>query len=101
MKDKYWIIGLVAAIFIAGFISLYASPEPDGLERVAEDHGFLEKGEGQEVFESPMPDYILPGIENEQLAASVAGIIGTLIIFGLVLGVGTALKKKPTKDAKT
>jgi cobalt/nickel transport protein len=97
MKDKYWIIGLVIALFMAGFISLYASPEPDGLERVAEDHGFLEKGEGHNVIESPMPDYIIPGLENETLAASLAGVAGTVIIFVLVLGIGFAFRKPVKK----
>lgn len=98
MKDKYWMIGLVITLFIAGFISLYASPDPDGLERVAEDHGFLEKGEGQEVFESPMPDYSLPAVEDETLSASLAGVVGTVIIFVLVIGIGLTFRK-PSKDA--
>ena len=77
---------------MAAVLSLFASPEPDGLERVAEDHGFLEAGEGKEVFESPMPDYAVPGLESEALAGSLAGIFGTILVLGLVLWVGNSLK---------
>jgi cobalt/nickel transport protein len=83
---------LVACLFIAGFLSLFASSEPDGLERVAEDLGFLELGEGNEAIESPMPDYAVPGIAEEALAGSLAGIAGTLLMFGLVSWAGNNLK---------
>jgi cobalt/nickel transport protein len=93
MKDNYWVYGIIAALFLAGFISLYASSYPDGLERVAEDHKFLEKGEGKEVIESPMADYIVPGIENDSLSASLAGVAGVLILCGLWLFIGKTFKK--------
>ncbi len=82
------IFGLVIALICAGLISLFASSFPDGLERVAENLGFIEKGEGDPVLKSPIPDYALPGIKNEKLATSFAGIIGTLLVF--VVGYGTA-----------
>ena len=87
-----WLYMLAVCLFIAGVLSLFASPEPDGLERVAEDHGFLELGEGKEVFESPMPDYAVPNIKNEALAGSLAGISGTFLVFCLVFWVGNSLK---------
>ncbi|MBN2013576.1 MAG: PDGLE domain-containing protein [Candidatus Altiarchaeota archaeon] len=92
MRDNYWIFGLVVALIMAAVISLYASPDPDGLERVAEDKGFLEHGEGHEVMESPMPDYIIPGIENEVLSASLAGVTGTLMLFGAGILLGKAFR---------
>lgn len=92
--DK-WIIGALAlSLFMAGVLALFASPLPDGLEQVAEDHGFLEAGEGHEAIQSPMPDYVIPGIENEALAGSLAGVFGTLLMFGFVLGIAKVLKEK-------
>ena len=93
-KKKWWITGIAIAIFMACVLSLFASPEPDGLERVAEDQGFLGKAEGQEVIHAPMPDYVMPGIENEQLAAVLAGLVGVLIILGVTLGWTKILKNK-------
>jgi len=88
---------LVFCLVIAGFFSLFASPLPDGLEKVAKDHGFLEAGEGHELTGSPMPGYIVPGIENEALAGSLAGIIGVVLIFGLVFCVSKVLCNQNSK----
>jgi cobalt/nickel transport protein len=94
MNNNYVIYGLVSALLLAGVISLFASSDPDGLERVAEDTGFLEHGEGHEVMESPLPDYVVPGIENEALAASAAGVLGTLMVFGFGLLLGKAFRRQ-------
>ncbi|MDI6639350.1 MAG: PDGLE domain-containing protein [Methanocellales archaeon] len=92
MELKWWHIGLIIALVLAGVISPFASSLPDGLERVAIDYDFIELGEGHEVMHSPMPDYVVPGISKETLATSLAGLIGTLMMFGLVYGIGKALK---------
>ncbi|HIH36605.1 MAG TPA: hypothetical protein HA232_01695 [Methanocellales archaeon] len=97
MNMKWWHIGLIIALVLAGGVSLFASSSPDGLERVAIDHDFIELGEGHEVIRSPMPDYVVPGISNETLAASLAGLIGTLMMFGLVYGLGKVLKGTSVK----
>ena len=93
---KYLILGgLVLSLGLAIFLSPFASSEPDGLEKVAEDEGFIEKAEGAEVWtEAPVPDYAVPGVENEQLATGLAGAAGTLILFAIGLGVGRLLKGK-------
>lgn len=72
---------LLAALVLAGLISPMASPLPDGLERVAEDHGFLTRAEGKEIVKSPIPDYSFPGVKNEAVATSLAGLLGTVCMF--------------------
>lgn len=96
MNKKEILFGLMVAIFLALLISPFASPWPDGLEKVAEDKGFLEKAEVQPILTSPIPDYVWPGIENERLATSVAGIIGTLFVFSIGYGIAVLLKKYKT-----
>jgi cobalt/nickel transport protein len=88
---KWWLIGLVICVIIGGFISLFASESPDGLERVAEDEGFVEEA-GENSFEI-MPDYIIPGIESETASTSLAGIIGVLMMFVLAYGLGKLLRR--------
>ncbi|CEG13674.1 conserved exported hypothetical protein [groundwater metagenome] len=101
--EKLWIFGLAVALIIGGIISLFASSDPDGLERVAIN---LFGGEEQmeekttQIFNSPMPDYVIPGIENETLAASLAGVIGVLIIFAIVIVTGKILKGKQIQCAE-
>ncbi|MEN6299319.1 MAG: energy-coupling factor ABC transporter permease [Anaerolineaceae bacterium] len=79
-----WIIGLVIAVALA-ILSPLASSHPDGLEWVAEQKGFLNVA--KEPLYQIIPDYIMPGIGNEAVATIIAGIIGTLIVFGVALGV--------------
>ncbi|MGC8817033.1 MAG: PDGLE domain-containing protein [Candidatus Hadarchaeum sp.] len=90
---KWWITGIIIALFMASVLSLFASPEPDGLERVAEDYGFIEKAEGQEVIHAPMPDYTVLGVGNEKIASALAGLIGVLIILVLTLSWAKLLKR--------
>lgn len=85
-----WGIGLVIAIALA-IISPLASSHPDGLEWVAEQKGFLDIAQGP--LYNIIPDYIMPGISNEAVATIVAGIIGTLIVFGVALGVAYSRRR--------
>jgi cobalt/nickel transport protein len=94
MKRKDIIIGLIVALFLAGLISIFASSSPDGLEKVAENLGFLEKGEGTPVVKSPVPNYAMPGVKNEKIATSVGGILGTLFVFGFGYGLAFIIKRR-------
>lgn len=86
-----WGVGLAIAVVLAIFSPL-ASAYPDGLEWVAEEHGFIETAQGP-LYEI-IPDYVFPGVSNEAMATILAGIIGTLIVFGVALGIGYARRKR-------
>ncbi len=91
MKLKWWHIALLVALLVA-FLSPLASSSPDGLEKVAEDKGFID-----EAADSPyelMADYLFPGVKNEAVATILSGIIGTLAIFGLAYGAARLLRRK-------
>jgi cobalt/nickel transport protein len=94
MNKKDILLGLLAALLLALVLSPFASSFPDGLERVAEDQGFLEKGTVAPAMAAPVPDYAWPGIKNEKLATSAAGVAGTLLVFGAAYGFAALLKKK-------
>ena len=89
MKAKWWIVGLAIALLLA-VLSPIASKFPDGLDRFAEDHNFVDRA-GAPAF-TVMPDYSFPGIDNDSAATIVAGVLGTLILFGFVFGLATILK---------
>jgi hypothetical protein len=84
---------------VVAICSPLASSSPDGLEKVAEDKGFIDTA-GNAPFQV-ITDYVFPGIENEAIATIIAGIIGTLVLFGLAYGVAYLLtstrKKKQLK----
>jgi hypothetical protein len=91
MKRKWWMVGLLIALAVT-LISPLASAWPDGLERVAEDKGFGE--EAQDAPYEVIPDYVFPGIGSEAAATILAGIVGTLVVFGLAYGLGTLLRRR-------
>ena len=92
MKKKDIVFGLAAALFLAIFLSPFASSHPDGLEKVAEQKGFLERGEIEQVVKSPIPDYTWPNVKNEGMATALAGLAGTLIVFAAGYGVAALAK---------
>ncbi|MBM3702252.1 MAG: hypothetical protein FJW63_04540 [Actinobacteria bacterium] len=92
------LVGIIAALVIAMFVSVFASPFPDGLEKVAENHGFIDKAE-QIIPESIflIPDYVFGAVDNELWQTSLAGLSGVLIIlavFGAVYLIYKAAGKK-------
>jgi len=94
---KWWQIGLIACLAVA-CLSPLASSSPDGLERVAEDKGFI--GWGQEAPFQIIADYVFPGIQNEVMATILAGLIGSLILFGAVYGMAWLLKSRKGEPVK-
>lgn len=88
-----WLSGLALALLLTIFSPL-ASSHPDGLEWVAEEKGFLEAARAP-LFEI-IPDYVFPGLSNESLATIVAGMLGTLLVFGVAFGVAYLRKNQKT-----
>ena len=102
MKKSVWLIigaGLVLSLIVAGFVSFYASSEPDGLERVAENEGFLETATDPVNASLPTADYGIAGVESERLSVGLAGVLGVVVM--AVLGFGLfwllARGKKPAE----
>ena len=96
--DGFVWIGLGVALLLALFLSPFTSTSPDGLEKVAESKGFSEKGESLKFWKyAPLPDYTLPWIKNERVSTALSGLIGTLAIFFIVLGIGRLIKNNRPK----
>jgi hypothetical protein len=91
MKSRWWLVGLSVALLLA-VLSPIASKFPDGLDRFAEDHNFVDRA--SEPAFTVIPDYSFPGVDNEATATIVAGILGTLLLFGFVFGLASILKSK-------
>lgn len=92
-RNRAFIIsGLGIALLIAVFLSPFASQDPDGLDRVSQDQGFDKKAVEEPVahklpFYQVFDQYALRGVP-EQVATPIAGLVGTLVTFGLAWGVG-------------
>ena len=90
MNKKVIIYVILFSIIIAVFASFFASGHPDGLEKVAEILGFIEKGKG---FSSLFTDYSVSFISIEGISTAVAGIIGILLMYGAFKGIGILIAK--------
>ncbi|MEU9089823.1 energy-coupling factor ABC transporter permease [Streptomyces sp. NPDC048428] len=78
-----WATGLVTALVLAGFVSYYASANPDGLEKVATDQGIDKKAKDHASKDSPLADYGVKDVSNARISGGLAGIIGvgaTLVV---------------------
>ena len=99
-NKKFLVIGFVVSLFLAGVVSFYASSDPDGLEKVAEDIGFLESAEDHTYADGALADYGVKGIDNERASVGVAGVIGvigTAVVGGALF---TFIARKPKKTLK-
>lgn len=76
-KSTIW-IWLAVSMAVAVFLAPFASEFPDGLEKVAETLGFLEKGTSN--LSSLLSDYQIPGL-NGGISTAMAGIVGVLVTF--------------------
>ncbi len=75
------VAGLLASLTVLLF-SPFASSNPDGLERVAADLGFLEVG-ADAAYEI-LPDYVVPFLGDSAFSTIAAGMVGALLVAGLV-----------------
>jgi len=90
---------LLASLVVAGALSFYASSHPDGLEKVAENEGFLETAKDSAVSGSPLADYGVAGIANERVSVGLSGIIGVFVtaaIAFLLFNIAKRVKKNRT-----
>ena len=87
-----WIYAGIAIALFAVLLSPLASASPDGLERVAEDIGFL--AHGQDAPYQILPDYTIPFLGETALSTIVAGAVGALVVLGIMILVGNMLRRK-------
>lgn len=98
MKRKPFLIaGVLVTLVLAGFVSLFASGSPDGLESVLLTGCETEDGEitggacvlqaaGEHEIGGAFADYGIAFLDNEILGASLAGILGSLFTLAAATG---------------
>jgi len=84
--------GLLVAIGLAMLVSGFASGSPDGLNKVAEDHGFAANAK-EHLFENgPLAGYAVKGVNGDRLSTGISGLIGVLVTFGIGLALFALLR---------
>ncbi|MBH8575242.1 PDGLE domain-containing protein [Nostocaceae cyanobacterium CENA369] len=97
------IAGLGTALLIAIFLSPLASKNPDGLDRVSQDLKFDSKAHEDTParklpFYGIFDEYALRGVP-EAIATPLAGLVGTLVTFGLAWGIGKLVVRGSTSPS--
>ncbi len=95
---KVWLAGLATSLVLAGFVSFYASANPDGLEKVASDKGIDAKVEDHAAADSPLADYGVEGLTNSRISGGLAGVIGVSVTIVAGTGVFWAVRRRRTPE---
>jgi cobalt/nickel transport system permease protein len=96
-RSATFVIGGLALALLIALLSPLASSSPDGLEYVAEQHGFLARA--MEPLYEILPDYSVPFIGNAAITTMAAVVLGTLLVFTLAWVVGrSTASRQPAKD---
>lgn len=98
-RRTLWVGGLVTSLVLAGFVSFYASANPDGLEKVAADHGIDRRTEEHASAGSPLADYGVEDVTNARLSGGLAGVIGVGVTVVAGSAVFWAVRRRRTADA--
>lgn len=86
-----WIVAGIVLSLIVIMLSPLASTNPDGLNRVAMNLGFIKTAQ---VATGPLARYTVPFLANASASKIVAGILGAIVVLGLAILAGRSLQKK-------
>ena len=93
--DGYVWVGLGVALLLALFLSPFASTSPESLEKIAEAKRLSERGGGWKFWEyAPFSHYTLPWIKNANVSTALSGLVGTLAIFFITIGIAKVIRKR-------
>ncbi len=94
---------LGVSLLVAVGLSPFASSNPDGLDRVAQDHKFENRASETSIaqklpFHSLFDQYAVRQVPKA-IATPLAGLFGTSLVFGLAWGLGK-LTTRRSRDSK-
>ncbi len=94
---RLFLAGLAAALLVAVVVAQFASSQPDGLEYVAEQEGFLQSAQDHDLATAPLAEYGENVSDTGWVNTAVAGTAGVFIT--LAIGYGLFwLARKGNRD---
>ncbi|HET7143667.1 MAG TPA: energy-coupling factor ABC transporter permease [Anaerolineales bacterium] len=89
--SRGWIVvGAIISLAVV-LLSPLASVDPDGLNRVAMDLGFIDVAKSGSA---PLAGYMVPFFALTSLNKIVAGVIGVLVVSAIIMLIGRGMKAK-------
>ena len=89
--SRGWVIAGILIALVVVLLSPLASADPDGLNRVAMDLGFIQTAQSGS---GPLVGYTVPFLANTSISKIAAGAIGALAVLAVAFLVGRSLLKK-------
>lgn len=86
-----WVVAGVVISLAVILLSPLASVNPDGLNRVAMDLGFIDSATSTS---GPLAGYAIPFLANSSVAKIAAGLLGAVVVVSLVIVAGRSLQKR-------
>ena len=90
-SGRGWVFVGVAISLIVILLSPLASVNPDGLNRVATDLGFIHSAQ---MSKGPLAGYVISFLANSSLGKILAGVIGAAVVLTLAFVTGRSLQKE-------
>lgn len=87
-RSRVAVGALVAATLLPVMLAPVASGAPDGLERVAIDHGFAGRATEHPLGDGPLAGYAVRAVRSPFLSTAIAGLTG--VAFAVVAAGGAA-----------
>jgi cobalt/nickel transport system permease protein len=87
-----WVVAGIAMALAVVLISPWASADPDGLERVASDLGFISAA--AEAPYAIAPDYTITALGDGLLSTVLAGAIGLSIVAAIVMALARVARSR-------
>jgi cobalt/nickel transport system permease protein len=91
-SSRGWVIAGLFISLVVVLLSPLASSNPDGLERVAYDMGFISAGQSSSY--QIIPDYTLPFLGATPVSTILAGVIGLVVVGAVIFLLGQGMKAK-------
>jgi hypothetical protein len=100
-NKTFAVAAVLLALLLGGVVSYYASGSPDGLNRVAEDKGFIDEERASAAADSPFADYSTRDVSNERLSGGLAGVVGVAVVLVVAGGLALVVRRRTPADRST
>lgn len=86
---------LLVSLILAGVVSFYAASGPDGLQAVAQEHGFADTEKDHRAADGPFAGYDSGFVGSARLGGGLAGVAGVLVVLVLGTAVAYGVRRRP------
>jgi PDGLE domain len=93
-RTRFFIALALAAVLLAAVSGIVASRSPDGLERVADDHGITAAEKEHSADDAPLAGYGVKGVGSAGLSSGLAGVLGVGVVLLVAGGLAYAVRRK-------